>query len=195
MPRSYNSEKRKQLENELRQRIVEATAALHAEKGVNSTTYKDIAKRADVAIPTVYKKFPDLNSLFYACTRHAAALAPIQSEEMFAVATSLRQRVGVLVHTRCKVHAYFDPWLKWGGERMIPEVISLLMEDRAQTKKLILTAFAPAYGKGKIPKEVLTMSLLLLNYHTWASLQTEGEATQRQIEAYITNSICKLIEK
>ena len=69
MPRSYNSEKRKQLENELRQRIVEATVALHAEKGASATSYKDIAKRADVAIPTVYKNFPDLSGLFYACTR------------------------------------------------------------------------------------------------------------------------------
>lgn len=194
MPRSYNSEKRKQLENELRQRIVEATVALHAEKGVTSTSYQDIAKRADVAIPTVYKKFPDASGLLYACTRHAAMRAPVQSEEIFTGKTSLRQRVAALVHTRCKVHAYFNPWLKWGGDRVMPEVISLLKEDITQTKRLILAAFAPAYATGKIPKELLSMSLLLLNYHTWASLQAQGKITQKQIEMYITNSICKLIE-
>jgi AcrR family transcriptional regulator len=195
MPRSYNSEKRKQLESELRQRIVEATVALHAEKGASATSYKDIAKRADVAIPTVYKNFPDLSGLFYACTRHAAALAPTQSEEMFIRASSLHQRVAALVHTRCKVHAYFNPWLKWGGDRVIPEFISLLKEDNAQTKRLILKAFAPAYPNGKIPKELLSMSLLLLGHHAWASLQTEDVITQKQIETYITNSICKIINK
>jgi AcrR family transcriptional regulator len=194
MPRSYNSEKRKQLENELRQRIVEATVALHAEKGASATSYKDIAKRADVAIPTVYKNFPDLSGLFYACTRHAAALAPAQSEEMFITASSLHQRVAALVHIRCRVHAYFDPWLKWGGDRVMPEVISLLKEDDAQTRRLIRKAFAPAYAHGKIPKELLTMSLLLLNYHTWASLHTQRKITQKQIETYITNSIYKLIK-
>jgi AcrR family transcriptional regulator len=40
-----------------RGRIVEATLALHSEKGMFDTSWKDIAKRADVSVATVYKHF------------------------------------------------------------------------------------------------------------------------------------------
>ncbi len=193
MPRSYNSEKRKQLEGEMRQKIVKATVKLHAEKGPAATSYKDIAKKADVAIPTVYKHFPELGGLFYACTRHAAMQAPAQSEDVFSGLSSLRERVAALVHMRCKAHAYFDPWLRWGGERVIPEVISLLQEDNAMARKLIVKSLSPAYPKGNVPKEIMSMTLILIGYHTWANLQAEGGITQKQIETYLTNSICKLI--
>lgn len=193
MPRSYNSEKRKQLENEMRQRIVKATVKLHADKGAAATSYKDIAKKADVAIPTVYKHFPELSNLLYACTRHAAMLAPVQSEDAFTGIPSLRERVAALVHMRCKAHAYFHPWLRWGGERVIPEVISLLQDDGVMARNLILKAFSPAYPKGNAPKEIMSMTLVLIGYHTWASLHANGGITQKQIETYLTNSICKLI--
>jgi AcrR family transcriptional regulator len=193
VPRSYNSEKRKQLESEMRQKIVKATVKLHAEKGPAATSYKDIAKKADVAIPTVYKHFPDLGGLFYACTRHAAMQAPAQSEDAFSGLSPLRERVAELVHMRCKAHAYFDPWLRWGGERVIPEVISLLQEDSAMARKLIVKALSPAYPKGSVPKEIMSMTLMLIGYHAWASLQAESGVTQKQIEAYLTNSICKLV--
>lgn len=195
MPRKYNSEKRKQLESKLRQRIVEATVALHAEKGPFATSYKDIATKADVAVPTVYKNFPDLSALFFACTRHAAAQAPSQSEEMFAGISGWRKRVAVLVRARCKVHAYFDPWLKWGGDRVVPEVISLLQEDREMTRKLIIKALSPVYVSGKVPREIMSMGLLLLGYQSWANLHIQSGITQKQIETYLTNTICKLVEK
>ena len=195
MPRKYNSEKRKLLESQLRQRIVEATVALHAEKGPFATSYKDIAQRADVAVPTVYKNFPDLNALFFACTRHAAAQAPSQSEEVFAGVEDWRKRVAVLVRVRCKVHAYFDPWMKWGGDRVVPEVISLLQQDRDIARKLITRALSPAYASGKVPKEVMSMALLLLGYQSWVTLHIQSGITQKQVEIYLTNTICKLVEK
>jgi AcrR family transcriptional regulator len=194
MPRNYNSEKRKQLESELRQRIVEATVALHAEKGPVETSYRDIAQKADVSIPTVYKNFPDLRGLFLACTRHAASMAPEQSEEMFAGLESLRERIAALVHARCKAHLYFDPWFRWGGERVVPEIISLLQEDGVISRRLIRKALLPAYPNGRPPREIMSMTLLLLGYQAWAGLQTQGGISQKQIEAYLTNSICRLAE-
>ena len=195
MPRSYNSEKRKQLEDEMRERIVAATVKLHAEKGPMDTSYKDIAQKADVATPTVYKYFPNLSNLFFACTRHAAKQAPAQSEDDFNGLDSMRDRVAALVHMRCRAHAYFDPWLRWGGERVIPEVVSLLQDDSAMTRKLILKALFPVYPQGKVPKEIMRMTLMLVGYHAWANLQAEVNISQKQIETYLVNSICKLIEQ
>jgi len=47
----------------LRRRIVDATMALHLEKGVVATSFDDIARKADVAVATVYRHFPTLHEL------------------------------------------------------------------------------------------------------------------------------------
>lgn len=51
-----------------RRRIVEATLALHQELGPSSTTFAEIARRAGVPRMTVYRHFPDEESLFEACS-------------------------------------------------------------------------------------------------------------------------------
>lgn len=51
-----------------RQRIVEATLALHQELGPATTTVAAIARRAGVPRMTVYRHFPDEESLFDACS-------------------------------------------------------------------------------------------------------------------------------
>ena len=61
---------------ETRQRIVEATLALHEELGPARTTVAAIAKRASVSRPTVYNQFPDDLSLFSACSGHFLAQHP-----------------------------------------------------------------------------------------------------------------------
>ena len=56
--RPYRSIVRKDAQAETLRRIVTATVALHAEKGVLGTAHAEIAQRAGVSIPTVYKHFP-----------------------------------------------------------------------------------------------------------------------------------------
>jgi AcrR family transcriptional regulator len=53
--------------NETRNRIVEATAKLHGERGVLGTSWQDIAREADVSVSTVYAHFPSLDELLPAC--------------------------------------------------------------------------------------------------------------------------------
>jgi AcrR family transcriptional regulator len=56
-----------------RRRIVEATFGLHASVGPSRTTIAAIADRAGVQRHTVYAHFPDLDSLYEACTTHGMA--------------------------------------------------------------------------------------------------------------------------
>jgi AcrR family transcriptional regulator len=53
-----------------RERIVAATFDLHATIGPSRTTIRAIADRAGVQRHTVYAHFPDLDSLYAACTVH-----------------------------------------------------------------------------------------------------------------------------
>src|SRR4029079_15474833 len=74
--RPYTMERRATLEAATRERIVLATVALHAEHGGLGTSYAMIAKRADVSPQTVYNHFPELGTLFGACTGHVLDRAP-----------------------------------------------------------------------------------------------------------------------
>ena len=60
--------KRAEDEQRTRARIVDAAEALHAEMGPARATISAIAERANVTRATVYRHFPDDESLFLACS-------------------------------------------------------------------------------------------------------------------------------
>src|SRR5436853_135621 len=74
--RKYALKARAEKQAETRQRIVEATAALHTEVGPAQTTVAEIARRAGVQRLTVYNNFPDEKELFEACGAYWLAENP-----------------------------------------------------------------------------------------------------------------------
>jgi AcrR family transcriptional regulator len=52
---------------ETRRRILEATSACHRELGINATSVDDVARRAGLAVGTVYRHFPTLEDLVREC--------------------------------------------------------------------------------------------------------------------------------
>lgn len=68
--RRYRLGRRQAAIDATRQRIVEAAFELHATVGPGRTTIAAVAARAGVQRHTVYAHFPDLPSLFEACTAH-----------------------------------------------------------------------------------------------------------------------------
>lgn len=66
--RTYRKVKRAEDEQRTRARIVDAAEVLHAEMGPAGTTISAIAERAGVTRATVYRHFPDDESLFLACS-------------------------------------------------------------------------------------------------------------------------------
>ena len=76
MPRKYELRRRAERQEQTWRRIVEATVALHEERGVARTTVSDVAARAGVERATVYRHFPDERALLAACTGHYAAQHP-----------------------------------------------------------------------------------------------------------------------
>jgi len=101
MPRKYNMERRAAAVEDTRRRIVEATVTCHAEKGILATSWQDIAQRADVAVGTVYRHFPELPGLMQACghlvDERLALPATEDVPELFRDARSARERIARLV--------------------------------------------------------------------------------------------------
>ncbi len=74
--RTYRKRRRAEGEVQTRLRITEAAAKLHGTVGPARTTIKGIATEAGVQRATVYRHFPDLESLFTACSAHWASRNP-----------------------------------------------------------------------------------------------------------------------
>lgn len=74
--RRYQKRRRAEHEDQTRRRITEAAVKLHGTVGPARTTIKGIATEAGVQRATVYHHFPDLDSLFIACSTHWASLNP-----------------------------------------------------------------------------------------------------------------------
>ena len=68
--RGYRMGRRQASLDETRERIAAAAFELHGEIGPARTTISAVAERAGVQRHTVYNHFPDLTSLFQACTAH-----------------------------------------------------------------------------------------------------------------------------
>jgi AcrR family transcriptional regulator len=74
--RPYRKRRRAEQEADTRLKITEAAVRLHGTVGPARTTISDVAAEAGVQRATVYRHFPDLESLFLSCSAHWASLNP-----------------------------------------------------------------------------------------------------------------------
>ena len=109
--RTYNLGRRAETAAETRQRLVEATFALHAERGVSATSLRDIAERAGVSVGTAYHHFPTYLDAIRACGAHVAETLPLPPETIFDGIEDADERVRLLVRELC---AWYDrqPWFE-----------------------------------------------------------------------------------
>jgi AcrR family transcriptional regulator len=174
-PRKYSMDKRKAAVEETRQRILEATLVLHAEKGIFGTSWQDIAKRADVSVGTVYKHFPSLEELVPACGELMYAITRPPSLEdaprIFAEAYSLEERVGRLVK---ELFAFYERGASYietdFQERRLPEVQEWEAYMRATIEGLVRETLLPAG-----PDEgTVRAASALLDFSTFKSFVNRG---------------------
>src|ERR687894_1366343 len=148
-PRKYSMDKRRAAVQETRQRILEATLALHSEKGILSTSWQDIAQRADVSVGTVYKHFPSLDELVPACGELMYAITRPPSLEdaprIFAGAQSLEERLERLIEELFGFYERGAPYIETDfQERRLPEVQEWEAYMRVTIAGLVREALLPA---------------------------------------------------
>lgn len=148
-PRAYNNENRLLQQAELKARIAEAAAALHKTQGALATSYAQIAERAGVSLPTVYKHFPTLDDLIQACTSHVAAQAPRFPAEAVLAAPDLAGAAEALVAAVDAMHAHFRPWLVWREQQRIPALAEMAARERAQMVQLCDAVLTRHLGGGE----------------------------------------------
>jgi AcrR family transcriptional regulator len=166
---------------EARRRIVEATAALHAERGARATSHAMIAERAGDSTPTVYKYFPTVNHLIPACTGLVAGRAPVALDEtLFEGKDGLADRVRALASAMFRLHEYFAPWMRWtsADAAAFPELRDYL--KRVQDHHIAIIRLALTPRGSKAPAENLVhFARILLDAPSWRTLAEATHSTDQ----------------
>jgi len=174
-PRPYRMGRRREQLDATRRRIAEAAFELHATVGPAQTSVSAVAERAGVQRHTVYHHFPDLGSLFRACTEHGMQVtrtpeaAPWRAIENPSV--RLREALGEL-------YAYYR-----ANARLLGNIVrdAQLMADvggsEAFVDRMTELFFALADGwTGDAATQRLQMAAIghAMAYETWRSLTEKG---------------------
>ena len=175
--RSYDSESRRRQQAERKARIAAATAALHARKGANGTSYADIAAEAGVSLPTVYAHFPTQRELLEGCTGHVAASAPELPVDGILAAPDLSAAAGLLADAVAERHLHFEPWLAWREDRVIPLLAEMSAASREELSALIARVLKRHLGPGE-HRETVAGWESVLSFDFWYRL-TRGHRLSR----------------
>ena len=182
MPRKYELRKRADRLAETRQRIVEAAVDLHTTAGPANTSIAGIAERAGVQRHTVYAHFPDMRSLFAACSSHWDEKHPFPDGSAWLALDDPERRL----------RAALDDVYAW-YERVEPDLTlfrrdaSLVPEDgeimEAQARQLADLADRLAKGLGRRARAAIGHAL---EFETWRSLvRRQGLSRRAAIDAMV----------
>lgn len=180
MARKYSMEKRAAQEAETRCRIVDATVALHAERGVRATKPAEIAARANVALTTYYKHFPTISDLVRACGARGRELIPAPDP---AAITALPPdpviRISAMIETLFQHYERREPWLYTGRteERFFPEIQFGMKHLREWRDAFVRGALAPA----RASRETMAIATALVDFWAWRTLRREVGLTQEEV--------------
>jgi AcrR family transcriptional regulator len=191
---------RRSAKDETRRRIVEATMALHLEKGVLATSFEDIARKADVALATVYRHFPTLNELVAGCgAKVMEVIRPPVAEGaplLFEGASSLDERVRRLV----------AEFVAFYGRAEKPMVASLRDADRVEGLKhfldfqratleaFVCQALRDALKDAGTGGRTLRVVSALLDFGTWKAMADRG-MKPGEVEAVLAELVLCQIER
>ena len=171
-----------------RQRILEATLALHSEKGILGTSWQEIARRADVSVGTVYKHFPSLDELVPACGELMYAITRPPSledaPEIFAGAHSLEERLERLISELFDFYERGAPYIETDfQERQLPMVQEWEAHMRATIAGLVREALHSVGADERTVQEVSA----LLDFSTFKSFMDRD--IQKEQAAKIMNEV------
>ena len=174
-PRKYTTTKREAASEDIRQRILQSTLELHSKNGIFGTSWKDIAKQADVSLATMYNYFPSLDELVPACGELMYAIAQPPSlddaDAIFADAATVEERVARLVKTLLDFYERGEPYLNVDHrERTLQSV----QEWEAYLKALIERLTRIALKPIKPNKRTVDTISALLDVPVFLSFRRKG---------------------
>ena len=188
-PRDYDMRERERAVLETRRRILDATLALHTEKGIFGTSWQDIAERADVSVGTVYRHFPSLAELVPACGELLfERTAPPSPEDASATMSDLTDPVERLERAGMTLFSFYE---RAGAhidsdarERELPEV----REWEEYLRDTVKAFIREALRGQRAHASTLELVSAFFDFRTYGALRTRGitpERAAREVAAMV----------
>ena len=156
-PQKYQMIRRAAAAQSTRLRILEATLQLHGERGVVATSHKDVARRADVSVGTVYHHFPTIDSIVRACGRLAGELHPSPPLQSIDPRAPRAERIESLTR-EVVAHYAAMPWMEMlRSER---HDVPALEAGIAMREEAIAALVRRALGKSARQKKVAVVTAI-----------------------------------
>ncbi len=187
--RPYRMTRRRQAIDTTRDRIVQAALDLHSEVGPAYATISAVAERAGVERHTVYRHFPDLVSLFQACTEHGMQTSGLPLPDDWSGIADPIERL------RAALTAMYDYWRR--NERLVANIL----RDMPVSPELVTGSQAYQDHLGWIWQSVLSswggddaesastraLAATALEFGTWQALTRRyGLTEEAAIESMVT---------
>jgi AcrR family transcriptional regulator len=172
-----------------RERIVEATVHLHEALGPAATTIAAIAEEADVTRLTVYRHFPDEDSLFAACTQHWLSQQALPDPEAWMrIADPVeRLQVGLTDIYRYYHHAEGMLTMVHRDKDALPHRNRRMLEEQGRLyRDTLLKAFA---ARGVRRRKLRALIGHTVSFETWRSLCVEHGLSNREAVAAMASLI------
>jgi AcrR family transcriptional regulator len=190
--RPYRKRRRAELEQQTRLLITESTVALHEELGPARTSISAIAERAGVRRSTVYRHFPDEETLFAACSSHWRAANPPPDPRAWSAIDDPAERTETALRELytfyARTQAMYASLLR--DEPVVPVVRQLLRGFRSYLRT-VQDALMEGRGlRGHAARRTRAAIGHALAFATWHSLTHE----QRLRDGDAVVLMCQLVQ-
>jgi AcrR family transcriptional regulator len=174
-PRSYRMGRRREQVDAMSQRIAEAAFELHGTVGPAQTSISAVAERAGVQRHTVYHHFPDLGSLFRACTDHGMRVTGTPEAAPWQ---AIEDPTARLRHGLDQLYAYYRANAKLLGNilRDMPFMTVVGGSEAFVARMTELFSALAAGWPGNERTQRVRMAAIAhaMSYETWKSLTDNG---------------------
>jgi AcrR family transcriptional regulator len=190
--RPYRMKRRAELEEQTRRRITESTVALHEELGPARTSISAVAQRAGVRRSTVYRHFPDEESLFAACSSHWRAANPPPNPRDWAAIQDPGERTETALRA---LYAFYGRTERMYAsllrdEPLVPIIQRLLGDFYGYLRAIQDVLMAGRGLRGRAGRGTRAALGHALAFPTWRSLTREQGLTDADAVALM----CALVE-
>lgn len=175
--------------DQTRQRIVEATVALHGSVGPAATTIAAIAEAAGVTRLTVYRHFPDEGALFAACSAHWLARQQLPDPGAWSAIgdPAARLRAGLADLYRFYRAGAGMLTCLYRDLAALPEAHQQGLRDQDTVLRDVLTA--PFGGVGEEHRRLRAIIGHAISFWTWRSLCLDHGLTDAEAVDAMTGMV------